>query len=131
MEEDMRRLFAGVAVVALGLLIACGGGGSSNPEAAVKGMFDAMKAGDLDAMMEYMPEAERQELTDEDREMAEGMLGMLSEMEYEILGSEVSEDGETATVTVEMTFMGQTQEEEIDLMKENGKWVVSGGGMGF
>ncbi len=131
MEEEMRRVFAGVAIAALGLLIACGGGGSSNPEAAVKGMFDALKAGDIDAMMEYMPEADRSEITDEEREMFQGMAGMFESFEYEIVGSEVSEDGETATVTVKTTFMGETSEEDIELMMENGKWVVPGGGMGF
>ena len=125
----MRRLFAGVAVVALGLLIACGGGGASNPEAAVKGMFDAMKSGDIDGMMQYMPADEREELSDEEREMAQGMMAMFAELEYEIVGSEVSEDGETATVTVKITFMGETEEDDIDLMMEDGSWVVTNGGM--
>ncbi|MBN1434846.1 DUF4878 domain-containing protein [Candidatus Fermentibacterales bacterium] len=125
----MRKIVAGFAIIAL--FTACGGGGgASDPEAAVKGMFDAMKSGDLDAMAQYMPAEAREELanmSDEDKEMTEGMLSMFSAVEFNILGSEV--EGETAVVTVEIDFMGQKQEEEIELMLEDGKWVVTEGGM--
>lgn len=123
----MRKFFAGVVV--LSLLVACGGGGGGSPEDAVKGFFDAMKAGDIDKLMEYVPESEKEEITDEDREAFQMVAGMMSELEYNVVGSEV--EGDEATVTVEITFMGETEEQEIDLIKEGGKWVISGDGGGF
>jgi len=127
----MRKLFALLGLVGM-LVMACGGagGGASNPEAAVNGAFNALKSGDLDAMVQYMPVDERSEITDmsdEEREMAEGMLAMMAALEFEVKGSVVT--GETAVVTVEMTFMGQTEEEEVELMLENGNWVITSGGI--
>lgn len=47
----MRRFIAGLAIIAL--FAACGGGGG-NPESVVKGMFDAMKAGDGEKVVSYL-----------------------------------------------------------------------------
>ena len=114
--------------------MACGGGGggASTPEEAVNGVFNAMKSGDIDAMAQYMPEAERSEITDmsdEDKEVMQGMLSMMAALEYNIVSSEV--DGETALVNVEFTFMGETSEDEVELMLENGSWVITSGGSMF
>ena len=127
----MRKILAALGIAGL-VFMACGGGGggASSPEDAVSGMFGALKSGDIDAMAQYMPEAERSEITDmsdEEKEMAEGMLSMMSGMEFEIKGSEI--DGETAVVTIEITFMGETEEEDVELMLENGVWVITSGGM--
>ncbi len=127
----MRKILAVFGVMGL-VVMACGGGGggASTPEEAVNGAFNAMKSGDIDAMAQYMPEEDRSEITDmsdEDKEMMQGIFSVMSAMEFEILGSEI--DGETAVVTVEMTIMGQTQEQEVELMLENGSWVMTDGGM--
>ncbi len=127
----MRRIAALLGLAGL-VLMACGGGGASasNPEDAVNGFLSAMKDADIDAMMQYVPEAEREEMTDEDKAMAEGMLGMMSDLDWTITGSEVSEDGNSATVTVELSVMDMpAEEEEIALIKEGGGWVISEGGM--
>lgn len=127
----MRKLLAVLGIAGLAMM-ACGGGGggASSPEDAVNGMFSAMKNGDFDAMAQYLPADERAEIenmSDEDKEMAQSMLAMLGDMDIKILGSEI--DGEEAVVMVEMTFMGETQEDEIDLVLEDGSWVVTDGGM--
>jgi len=125
----MRKILAVLAVTGL-VFMACGGGGASTPEDAVKGAFDAMKSGDIDAMAQYMPEAERSEITemsDEEKEMMQGMLAIMGDMEVKVLGSEI--DGDHAVVSVEITFMGETEEEEVDLMNENGSWVITSGGI--
>ncbi len=126
----MRKFLAALGVVGL-VLVACGGGGgASTPEDAVRGAFDAMKAGDIDAMAQYVPAEDRSEITDmsdEDKEMMQGMLSIMASMEFEIIGSEI--DGDVAVVTIEMTFMGETDEEEVELMNENGSWVITDGGM--
>ncbi len=131
MEVKMRKILAVLSIAGLALMACGGGGGASSPEDAVKGMFDAMKSGDIDAMAQYMPEDERSEITemsDEEKEMVQGMLAMMSAIEYEIKGTEI--DGDVAVVTIEITFMGETEEEDVELMLENGSWVVtSGGGM--
>ncbi|MEN8208754.1 MAG: hypothetical protein ABFR50_05845, partial [Candidatus Fermentibacteria bacterium] len=114
----MRKILAVLSIAGLALM-ACGGGGASSPEDAVNGMFDAMKSGDIDAMAQYLPEDERSEITemsDEEKEMAQGMLAMLSAMEYEIKGTEI--DGDVAVVTIEITFMGETEEEDVELTQE-------------
>ncbi|MFO8183146.1 MAG: DUF4878 domain-containing protein [Candidatus Aegiribacteria sp.] len=127
----MRKLLAVLGIAGLAMM-ACGGGGggASSPEDAVNGMFAAMKNGDFDAMAQYLPADERAEIenmSDEDKEMAQSMLAMLGDMDIKVLGSEI--DGEEAVVMVEMTFMGETQEDEIDLVLEDGSWVVVSGGM--
>jgi len=125
----MRKILAVLGFAGL-IVMACGGGGASSPEDAVNGMFDAMKSGDIDAMAQYLPEDERSEITDmsdEEKEMIQGMLAMMSAIEYEIKGTEI--DGDVAVVIIEMTFMGETNEEEVELMMENGNWVVVSGGM--
>ena len=126
----MRKILAVLSIAGLALMACGGGGGASSPEDAVNGMFAAMKSGDIDAMAQYMPEDERSEITDmsdEEKEMVEGMLVMMSAIEYEIKGSEI--DGDIAVVTIEISFMGETEEEEVELMLENGSWVVTSGGM--
>lgn len=122
----MRKILAVLGIAGLVIMACGGGGGASSPEDAVTGMFDALKAGDIDGMMQYMPESERGEVSDEDKEMFQQMAGMFESMEVEVLGSEI--DGETAVVMVNITFMGETSEEEVELMKENGSWVISDGG---
>ncbi len=126
----MRKILAVLSIAGL-VFMACGGGGASSPEDAVKGMFDAMKSGDIDAMAQYLPEDERSEITemsDEEKEMVEGMLALMSTVEYNIKSTEI--DGDIAVVTIDFTFMGETEEQDIELLLENGSWVVtSGGGM--
>ncbi|MCD4776056.1 MAG: DUF4878 domain-containing protein [Candidatus Aegiribacteria sp.] len=126
----MRKILAVLGVVGLAVMACGGGGGASTPEDAVNGAFNAMKSGDIDAMAQYVPEADRSEITDmsdEDKEMMQGMLSLMSAMEFKVIGSEI--DGETAIVTMEMTFMGETDESEVELMLENGSWVITSGGM--
>jgi len=125
----MRKILAVLGLAGLVIMACGGGGGASTPEDAVTGFFDAMKSGDIDAMMQYAPEAERGEITEEDREMFAAVAGMMESMELNVVGSEI--DGDEAVVTVEITFMGETNEEEIDLMKENGSWVITDGAGGM
>jgi hypothetical protein len=127
----MRKILAVLGIAGLALM-ACGGGGggASSPEDAVQGMFDALKAGDLDAMAQYLPADERAEIenmSDEDKEMAEAMFTMFGDIDLEIIGSEI--DGETAVVQVKVTMMGETQEDEVELMMEDGSWVITSGGV--
>jgi outer membrane lipoprotein SlyB len=116
----MLRVISGAVVVGL-LVLACGGGAGS-PEAAVKGFFDAMKDGDIDKALTYMPSAE---ITDDTRAGLEMAAAFIDMMEIEVVGSEI--DGDKATVTVKMTIMGEETEEEIPLVLEGGSWKLSQG----
>lgn len=126
----MRKFLAGMAAISLLLVAsASAGDGADNPEEAVEGFLNAMKTCDAEAIVEYLPAGEDQEFTDEDleelEEELEGMSDMMSEMEFDITGSEV--EGDNATVTAELTIMGQLIEEEYEVMKQNGKWVMASG----
>ncbi|RKZ06069.1 hypothetical protein DRQ25_14760 [Candidatus Fermentibacteria bacterium] len=66
-------------------------------------------------------------MSDEEKEMAQDMLAIMGDMEMEIKSTDI--DGETAVVTIEVTFMGNTDEDEVELMLENGSWVITSGGM--
>ena len=119
----MRKFLVILGIIGL-VAMACGGG-PGNPEDVVKGYLNAMQSGDIDGMMQYMPESEREEMTDEEKEMAEEMLSFMSAIEFEIIGSEI--DGGEAVVILEINFMGQLQEQEVKLYLENGKWVLEEG----
>ena len=120
----MRKVLAILSIAGL-VIMACGGGGAGSPEDAVQGYLDAMKSGDIDGMMQYMPESEREEMTDEEKEMAEEALSFMSAIEFKIISSAI--DGEEAVVTLEINFMGQVEEQEVELFMENGKWVIAEG----
>lgn len=117
---SMLRVISGAVVIGL-LVLACGGGAGS-PEAAVKGFFDAIKDGDIDKALTYMPDGEVNEDTRAGLEMASAFIDM---MEIEIVGSEI--DGDKAIVTVKMTIMGEETEEELALVLEGGSWKLSEG----
>lgn len=119
----MRKLLAVLGIIGLASM-ACGGSAAS-PEDVVKGYLDAMKSGDIDGMMQYMPESEREEMTDEEKEMAEEMLSIMAAIEFKIISSEI--EGDEAVVILEVDFMGQTDEQEVELFMENGKWVLEEG----
>jgi hypothetical protein len=105
------------------LLMACGGAGAGNPEDAVTAFFDAIKAGDADKASEFVvggiPEEERAGLA--------AAAPMMEAMEMAVTGSTISEDGQTAVVTVSMTFMGETQTEEMPCVLDGGVWKLSEG----
>ena len=116
----MLRVISGTVIISL-LVLACGGGAGS-PEATVKGFFDAMKGGDIDKALTYLPAGEVDDDTKAGLEMAAAFIDM---MEIEVIGSEI--DGDKAIVTVKMTVMGEETEEELPLVLEGGSWKLSEG----
>ncbi|MGM0627131.1 MAG: hypothetical protein ACQETZ_03125 [Candidatus Fermentibacterota bacterium] len=120
---------------ALALLLACGGGsgaaiteGPEDPADAVEALMAAMVAADVEGMMPYLPRERREEFTESDRENVERNSGFLSQIEYEVISSELNEQGDSARVTVQLTVMGQTAPKEMTAVTENGRWVVVDGG---
>lgn len=106
------------------LLMACGGAGAGNPEDAVTGFFDALKAGDADKASEFVAGG----IPEEERGMLAEMGPMMEAMELSVTGSTVSEDGQTAVVTISISFMGETDTDELDCVLEGGVWKLAESG---
>jgi len=115
----MRKVFLLSGLVGM-LLIACGGGAAGNPEDAVTGFFDALKAGDADKAAEYVVGG----IPEDQRAMLEGIGPMMEAMELSVTGSTISEDGQTAVVTISFSFMGETDTDEMNCILDNGTWKL-------
>lgn len=105
------------------LVMACGGAGAGNPEDAVAGFFDAIKAGDADKAAEFVVGG----IPEEDRAGIEMAAAFMEAMEIEVTGHTLGEDGQTAIVTVSMTIMGETQTEEVPCALDGGVWKLTEG----
>ncbi|MCC3765701.1 DUF4878 domain-containing protein [Glycomyces sp. TRM65418] len=137
---------AGGALALTFALAACGSDGDT-PAGAVEGflgdgvedLFNAIKEGDSDAAVATAEEyfcAEDVEGVKEMTGMLEGMseeeiaehmgddFAMPEDWSYEV--GEVTEEGDTATVEVEMTENGETTDETFEMVKEDDVWKICG-----
>jgi hypothetical protein len=143
-----------VVLTALCLVAACGG---PNPGDAVKGFFDAVKAGDGEKAAGYLSRSAveemgsiRQYMMSDESGVAElaaemgvsadqlrnvddlGFVALLlcsEDFRGELEGIEVSVgsstiEGESATVQITYTQDGESDEDEIELVKEDGAWKL-------
>ncbi|WP_100449100.1 Rv0361 family membrane protein [Glycomyces xiaoerkulensis] len=136
---------------ALTLALAACGGGTDTPEGAVENFFDngvedfatSFSEGDFDELTsiteEYFCEQDvsdiqemadmAAEMSDEEREMALDSAAdefeIPEDWSYEI--GEVTEDGDSATVELEVTENGETTDSTVDLVKEEDEWKICGG----
>ncbi len=137
-------LFLSILMLLTAVLAGCS---SDSPSKVVKTYLDAANKGDIDTMIDCLePKAAAlmegfgDMLGDQfgmDGEtlfgMGPGLMSMFNEggenysIDYEITDEEI--DGDTATVTVEITASAggesQTQETEIPLIKQDGKWYIA------
>lgn len=122
------------AAVSVAVLLAAGCGGSGaavtegpdDPAEAVEEFLAAMVAADVDGMMPYMPRSRREGLTETDRENIERNSQFLSQIRYEVVSTDLSEDGDSARVTLSVTVMGHTAPKVMTAVIEDGRWVVTG-----
>lgn len=119
----MRKLLAVLGIAGL-VIMACGGGGAGNPEDAVKGFYDALKGGDVDKASEFIVGG----IPEEERPMFAEIGPAIGMMEFEVTGSEISEDGNSAVVFTSIDFMGDVQEDEVEVVLDNGVWKMEGVG---
>ncbi len=119
----MRKLLAVLSIAGL-VIMACGGSGAGNPEDAVKGFYDALKGGDIDKASEFIVGG----IPEESRPMFDEIGPMMEMMEFEVTGSEIAEDGESAVVFTSTGFMGETQEDEVECVIDGGAWKMVGAG---
>ena len=100
------------------ILMACGGAGAGSPEDAVAAFFDAIKAGDADKASELVVGG----IPEEERAMLSQLAPMMEAMELEVTGSTI--EGETAIVTISITFMGETETDEVPCILDGGVWKL-------
>jgi hypothetical protein len=126
-----------VAVVGLGAFFLLSGddeASASSPVAAVEGLFDALKSGDCEGAMGYLPEAtwseggtmSREEALTQCEEEAGSGAGFADIPSDFDMGNVklVSENGDSASVSASMTFEGQTIDMTFPVIKEDGNWKV-------
>ncbi|MDR2894911.1 MAG: DUF4878 domain-containing protein [Alistipes sp.] len=128
-----------LAIAAAGVVASCGGG-ASTPGAAAKTYMEAMAAGNYDKFMDgiYM---DPEDVADEDPETIERQKTMLKAMleekgaqsieengkieKIEVLSEEIAEDGQTADVTLLLTYdTGETEEETVDMHLDGNSWKM-------
>ncbi len=145
---------AGGALATALVLAACGGG-ADTPEAAVENFYDngaedflgAFAEGDFDKVAEvgadYFCEEdvtdiqstadEMKSMSDEEIDAMMGSMPDFSEVDFEYDILETTEDGDTATVEVEVTgpdfATGEesTETSTMNLVKEEDEWKICGG----
>ncbi len=115
----MRKLFALLGLAGL-LVMACGGGGASNPEDAVTAFFNAVKSGNADEAANYVLGG----IPEEERAMLAQLGPMLEAMELEVTGHTLSEDGQSAVVDISISFMGEADTDEVECVLDNGVWKL-------
>lgn len=118
-------LYIMIAAIALLGFASCS---SNTPSAVVKKAYACMQKNDIDGYMQYVG-------TDDDSEKSLSAMKQKVEMalafqggikSYEITDEEIGEDGESATVKVDVTFgNGKTENTKVKLKKFDGKWKIT------
>lgn len=111
---------AAILALAAGVLVGCGGGGSS-PEDTVQGFYDASKDGDAAAACELLSSESQEAAAAQggDCETAFEQAGA-ADVPDDLEIGDVTEDGDTATVAVS----GDGEESEIPVVKEDDEWRI-------
>ena len=119
----------------MGLMISCGGsgsGGGNTPESVAEKYVETLYKGDLDALKKFMCKEEQENMNNakaEELEMAKYFMAAIKEKGkgasgFKAIETNLSEDGNSATVKVEVNKGEKTDTEKVKLINEDGKWVV-------
>ena len=138
MKKTIIFLFAAIMACSLAF-VSCGqSGGSSDASTAVnkkdspsdvmEKALKQLKDKDYKGVIQYMPDAK--EASEEEITQMAALIEMVYEAngglkDYEILGEEISEDGQSAKVTVKYIFGNGEEKEDSDklILSESG-WVI-------
>ena len=115
--KKLAKILALMLVLTMGVCMFTGCSDESKVEGVVEDFMDALADGDGDDAAEYCKGAELKGAARLGAMNCEGM-------EYEIKDVEV--DGNEATVEVEITLDGDTDEDTIRLEKVDGDWMIVG-----
>ena len=116
--KKLAKILALMLVLVMGVCMFTGCSDESKVEGVVEDFMDALADGDGEAAAE---------LCDDDvlkKQAKAAAKSMEDELEYEIKDVEV--DGNKATVEVEITLDGDTDEDTIRLEKVDGDWMIVG-----
>ena len=129
--KNLQKAFMMLCV--MGLMISCGGkgsGGGNTPEKVAEKYVEAFYKGDLDGMKKYSSEKQKEEMSGAENDaMTKEFLKAIKEENKDASGfkaieTNLSEDGESAGVKVEVTKGDNTDAIKVRVVRENGKWVV-------
>jgi ribosomal protein L14E/L6E/L27E len=109
--------------------------GTKTPSEIAKIVIKAQQTFDFEPAKKYLTEKRLASVEEfiKDYNEAEGVLKELKEealsktkeTTYEVISEEISEDGNSATVTVQESYEGDTYEGKMDFVKVNGEWKLS------
>jgi hypothetical protein len=141
----MSRICVGLVLVVLAVSMGCSCGGGGSAESVAKGFLDATKSKNVDAMVKYvdlkgiyesLPEAAKKDMPFEEfkKQTVEAMKKGAEadkDKKFDYKNLKVTEEGDTATVTVETTDDGETwKTDTVKLTKIGGKWMLGADAMG-
>lgn len=128
------KMFLSIAMMAVLTLSSCNGNSPTDTaEKAAKCMQDGNYDGLADLV--YIEEKEGEDIESQ-RKMISGLIGSLSSKtidkkqgirSYEVTGEEISEDGETATVRMDITYGdGSEKKDDVTSLRKDkdGKWKL-------
>jgi hypothetical protein len=124
-------------LIALASIILAGCGGKtdvSSPKEIVETVLNASINFDFETLrkhlaknrLEYLEESEKEFA--EDAESRDDFLKVVKDAKIKALSEEISEDGQSATVVVQIKLKSEEEpfEKDIYLVKENDKWKMDG-----
>jgi PBP1b-binding outer membrane lipoprotein LpoB len=131
----MKLLKSLILVVAAGLMITACGGSGATPVEVVQKFAEATVNLDFAKAKQYVVK-EHQAAYDEvaarfESPEAQAQLELFKAAAklttIDVVEKEISEDGNTAVVTLKISGAGQSNEEDVRLIKEDGEWKINEG----
>lgn len=125
----MKRMMYGLLALVAIIVMACS---SNTPGGAALKYYNDVKNGNYEAYVEGI--AFKEEITAEDKEQFVTLMKEKADKEYkkkegiskvEMLSEEMAEDGQTATVTMKITYgNGETKESDVAMVLKDGAWKM-------
>lgn len=119
----------------LAVVLAFSSCSNNSPEGVVKNYYSYVQKGKYEKVIDLIHF--KKEISSEEKQQYTALLGdkLSKELEkkdgissYEVIDTEISEDGETATVHGIVTYgNGNTQDDKTKLVKVDGKWMIDSG----
>ena len=125
----MKRMMYGLLALVAIIVMACS---SNTPGGAALKYYNDVKNGNYEAYVDGI--AFKEEITPKDKEQFIALMKEKADKEYkkkegisnvEMLSEEVAEDGQTATVTMKITYgNGETEESDVAMVLKDGVWKM-------
>ena len=125
----MKRMMYGLLALVAIIVMACS---SNTPGGAALKYYNDVKNGNYEAYVEGI--AFKEEITAEDKEQFVTLMKEKADKEYkkkegiskvEMLSEEIAEDGQTATVTMKITYgNSETEESDVAMVLKDGAWKM-------